>query len=113
MVKAAPKSEKPPKKPKQADTGDVSVYAKEYWTGDSRDGALVNGDGYHFYRMIEGGLIKEAFEYYETDDGLEVVSPLPEMLGVHWVKDLGFDENEALEVITAGEFERVKELAGG
>ena len=26
-------------------------YAREYWTGDSRDGQLVNGDGYHYFRL--------------------------------------------------------------
>lgn len=100
------KLERPQKKEPAAD----SVYAKEYWNGDSRDGVLVNGDGYHFYRMEDGGLIKEAVEYYETDEGVEVASPLPEMIGVHWVKDLGFDEGEALEPITQSEFDRIKEL---
>ena len=36
------------------------IYTKEYWTGDSRDGAVVNGDGYHYYRMSDKGLIVEA-----------------------------------------------------
>ena len=45
------------------------MYAKEYWTGDSRDGCLVNGDGYHYFRMTKDGRILEAYEYYETEDG--------------------------------------------
>ena len=35
----------------------ATMFTKEYWTGDSRDGAIVNGDGYHYYRMSEGGFI--------------------------------------------------------
>ena len=38
------------------------LFAKEYWTGDSRDGTLVNGDGYHYYRMQLDGLILEALK---------------------------------------------------
>lgn len=86
------------------------VYAKEYWTGDSRDGAIVNGDGYHYYRMAPDGLILEAYEFYETDDGLEVALPLPEMINISWKDDLGFDDLEALDVIKESEFSRVKDL---
>ena len=86
------------------------VFAKEYWTGDSRDGAVVNGDGYHYYRMSRSGLIFEAYEFYETDDGIEVVSPLPEMQNIGWIKDLGFEDMEALDVIDENEFRRVREL---
>lgn len=85
-------------------------FAKEYWTGDSRDGRVVNGDGYHYYRMTDGGLIVEAYEFYETEDGLEVVSPLPEMQNVHWMEDLGFDDWEALDIIEEFEFVRIKDL---
>jgi hypothetical protein len=86
------------------------MYAREYWTGDSRDGALVNGDGYHYYKMEGEGMILEAYEFYETDDGTEVVSPLPEMQNVSWKKDLGFDNFEALDMIDESEFERVRAL---
>lgn len=89
------------------------IYAREYWTGDSRDGAVVNGDGYHYYRMSQQGLIVEAYEFYETDDGLEVASPLPEMQNVDWVKDLGFDDMDALDVIDEGEFSRIRDLTRG
>lgn len=92
------------------ESADTFVYAKEYWTGDSRDGALVNGDGYHYYRMSPAGLIFEAYEVYETDDGKEVASPLPEMLNVDWREDLGFDDLEALDLIQEDEFLRVREL---
>ena len=87
-----------------------TMYAKEYWTGDSRDGRVVNGDGYHYYRMADEGLILEAYEFYETEDGLEVVSPLPEMHNVGWKKDLGFEDWEALDIIEEREFERIREL---
>ncbi len=86
------------------------MFAKEYWTGDSRDGAVVNGDGYHYYRMSPDGRILEAYEFYETDDGVEVVSPLPEMQNIDWIKDLGFEDMEALDVIDENEFTRVREL---
>jgi hypothetical protein len=87
------------------------VFAKEYWTGDSRDGAVVNGDGYHFYRMTSLGEILDAYEFYETDDGRECVAPLPEMIGVHWQNDLGFEDFEALDFIKEYEFDRIKEIS--
>jgi hypothetical protein len=85
------------------------MFAKEYWTGDSRDGRLVNGDGYHYYQLTRDGKILEAFEYYEREDGTSVVSPLPEMRNVHWIEDLGFDDLEVLDVIPESEFQQVKE----
>ncbi len=85
-------------------------YAREYWTGDSRDGRLVNGDGYHYYRFSGSGLIIEAYEYYEHDDGTEVVSPLPEMQNVDWYKDLGFEDLDALDLITEADFSRIKSI---
>jgi hypothetical protein len=86
------------------------IFTKEYWTGDSRDGAIVNGDGYHYYRMSNGGKIVEAYEFYETDDGIEVVSPLPEMQNVDWKQDLGFEDMDALDTIEETEFDRIREL---
>jgi len=86
------------------------VYYKEYWTGDSRDGALVNGDGWHYYRMSASGFIFEAYESYETEDGREVVAPLPEMQNVDWKVDLGFEDLEALDAIPEDEFLRVRDL---
>lgn len=87
------------------------TFTREYWTGDSRDGILVNGDGYHFYRMTKAGQILEAYEYYETEDGREFVSPLPEMLHVHWIDDLGFEDFEALDMIKEYDFQRIKEIS--
>lgn len=86
------------------------IYTREYWTGDSRDGGLVNGDGYHFFRMGEKGLIVEAYEMYESDEGEEVVTPLPEMHNVSWIEDLGFEDLEALDQIKEIEFHRIKDL---
>ena len=85
-------------------------FAREYWSGDSRDGCVTNGDGYHYYRMTDDGAIQEAYEAYEKDDGTEVVSPLPEMLNVHWKTDLGFDDWDALEMISEDEFDRVRSM---
>ena len=87
------------------------MFVREYWTGDSRDGAVVNGDGYHYYRIADQALIVEAYEFYETDDGLEVASPLPEMQNVDWLKDLGFEDMDALDPIDQQEFERIKTLS--
>ncbi len=86
------------------------IYTKEYWSGDSRDGVMVNGDGYHFFKMQAAGLILEAYEVYETDEGDEIVAPLPEMHNINWIKDLGFDDLEELDPITESEFERIKEM---
>ena len=90
------------------------IFAREYWTGDSRDGAVVNGDGWHYYRLARDGKIVEAYEFYETEDGVEVASPLPEMLNVNWVEDLGFEDlADALDVIGELEFDRIRELTQG
>ncbi len=86
------------------------IYAREYWTGDSRDGRLVNGDGYHYYRMSANGMIEEAYEYYELDDGTAVVSPLPEMGRINWYEDLGYEDLEVLDMIDEPEFQRVRDL---
>jgi hypothetical protein len=86
------------------------LFAKEYWTGDSRDGSLVNGDGCHYFRMQAEGMILEAFELYESDEGDEVVTPMPEMKNIGWILDLGFDDLEALEMIEEREFKRIKRL---
>ena len=86
------------------------IFTKEYWTGDSRDGAVVNGDGYHYYKMSKAGDIVEAYEFYETDDGVEVASPLPEMQNVNWMQDLGFEDMETLDFIDESEFNRVREM---
>ena len=113
---STPAIKKPPvvslPKRKAVDDSEV-MFAKEYWTGDSRDGCLVNGDGYHYYRMTKDGRILEAYEYYETVDGREFVSPLPEMLNVHWINDLGFEDFEALDIIKEDDFTHVKDIISG
>ena len=63
--------------------------------------------------MSRNGLIIEAYEFYETDDGVEVASPLPEMQNVDWVKDLGFEDMDALDVIDENEFSRIRDLTKG
>ncbi len=84
-------------------------FAREYWTGDSRDGKCENSDGYHYYRMTPAGLIVEAYEVYEKDDGTQVVSPLPEMQNVDWIKDLGFEDFDALDAVTERDFLSIRE----
>lgn len=85
------------------------VFAKEYWTGDSRDGHVVNGDGYHYYEITKHGKILDAYECYEKEDGTMVVSPLPEMLNIDWIKDLGFEDLEVLDFIEESEYDYIKE----
>ena len=94
-------------------TQEKLAHYREYWSGDSRDGALVDGDGYHYFAMTSGGDIVKAYEYYETDDGIEVASALPEMLKVNWFKDLGFDDLETLDAVAETEFDYIEELASG
>ena len=110
-LKAVTAEDKGPSKLRAPVAPGDETYAKEYWTGDSRDGVLVNGDGYHYYRMTKAGQILEAYEYYETDDGREFVSPLPEMLNVHWIEDLGFEDFEALDMIKEFDFQRIKDVS--
>jgi len=69
---------------------------------------MENGDGYHYYRMTPNGLIFEAYEVYEREDGSQVVSPLPEMQNVDWINDLGFEDFEALDAITERDFEDIR-----
>ncbi len=85
-------------------------FCREFWNGDSKDGQFTNGDGYHYYLMKRGGIIAEAFEYYETDDGEEHVIALPELVGINWFEYFGFDDDELLEEVTEQEFIAVKEI---
>ena len=86
------------------------MFKKEFWSGDSRDGKCVNGEGYHYFKMTEDGLILEAMELYDSDDGEEVVSNVPEMNKVHWIKDLGFHDMDTLDALDESEFRRAKEI---
>jgi hypothetical protein len=86
------------------------IFVREYWSGDSRDGSIVNGDGYHFFKMSSPSLILEAFELYETDDGTEVVTRLPEMENIDWVTDLGFANLDDLDVISERDYQKIKDL---
>lgn len=95
------------------DAQEELLFAREYWTGASRDGVVEDGDGYHYYRMTKSGKILEAYECYELDDGRECAAPLPEMLNVHWINDLGFEDFEALDMIKEGDFSRIKDIASG
>ena len=89
---------------------DQFIYAREIWHGESRDGVLEDGTGYHYFKMKNSKLIVEAFEYYEADDGQEVSSPLPEMRNIDWIDDLGFEDLETLEIITEDHYNDIKEL---
>ena len=86
------------------------IFKKEFWSGDSRDGKFQNGEGFHYFKMTEDGLILEALEVYDSEEGVEVVSNVPEMSKVHWIKDLGFHDFDTLDGLEKSEFERVKEI---
>lgn len=86
------------------------IYRREFWSGDSRDGKNQNGEGYHYFKMTEDGLIVEAIEIYDAEDGEEVVSNVPEMNKVHWIKDLGFKDFDTLDDLEKNEFERAREI---
>ncbi len=85
-------------------------YCREFWSGDSRDGQYSNGDGYHYFEMKGDGFIQKAFEYYETDDGEERVTEVPELIGINWFKFFGFEDEELLEKIPEHEFTYVEQL---
>ncbi len=85
-------------------------YFKEYWSGDSRDGQLVSGEGFHYFRIEKDGLISEAFEGYETDEGDLVVSLVPEMFKKNWFSDFGYENLDILEGISEKEFSEIKSL---
>lgn len=87
------------------------LFKREYWSGDSRDGMIINGDGYHFFSMDQRGTIIEAYELYETEEGDEIATPLPEMHNVNWMKDLGFKNFEILDSIDEKEFIRIKAIS--
>lgn len=87
-------------------------HAREYWSGDSRDGQYANGDGYHYFELKGSGLVLRAFEYYETDDGEEHATELAELVGINWFSFFGFEESdELLETVPEHEFAYVAELA--
>jgi hypothetical protein len=83
------------------------TFAREIWHGDSRDGALEDDSGFHYFKM-NAQLIVEAYEYYQLDDGTEVVSPLPEMRNIDWIEDLGFEDFSTLEMIDEDHFSHIK-----
>ncbi|KAB8030827.1 hypothetical protein [Fluviispira multicolorata] len=89
--------------------GDI-WYCREYWSGDSRDGQYVNGDGYHYFEMLGDGFVQKAFEYYETDDGEEKVTPTPELVGINWFEFFGFEDEELLEEVPEHEFIYIEQL---
>lgn len=85
-------------------------YCREYWSGDSRDGQFINGDGYHYFEMIGDGIVQKAYEYYENDEGEEKVTPTPELVGINWFEFFGFEDEELLEVVKEHEFYHIEQL---
>lgn len=87
------------------------LYFIEQWSGNSRDGKAQDVDGFHFLKMTPEGDILEAYEAYETEDGVNVVTKVPEMCGVNWLKDLGYQDFDDLESIREEDFEVVFQAA--
>ena len=90
---------------------DAIWYCREYWSGDSRDGQYTNGDGYHYFEMKGQGNIVRAYEYYETDEGEEQATVLPELVGINWFSFFGFEDEELLEPVAEHEFHYVEQMA--
>lgn len=97
-------------KPRPVRRPDEIWHCREYWSGDSRDGQFTNGDGYHYFEMKGSGLIIKALEYYETDDGEERSTEVPELIGINWFEFFGFDDDELLENVPEHEFAYVEGL---
>jgi hypothetical protein len=89
---------------------DETWFCREYWSGDSRDGQYINGDGYHYFQMKGPGLIEKALEYYETDDGEEKATEASELIGINWFDFFGFEDEELLETVPEFEFMHILEL---
>lgn len=87
------------------------LYYVENWSGNSRDGKAKDIDGYHYLKMDEAGKILEAYEFYETLEGEKIVTTVPEMAGVSWLKDLGYQDFDDLDAVTEDDFEVVCEAA--
>jgi hypothetical protein len=86
------------------------VYCKEGWFGNSRDGLLVGGEGYNYFEMTPQGDVLRAYEYYETDEGEERVCEVPDLIGVNWFNYFGFEDDEVLDIVNAGEFLWVEDI---
>jgi len=98
--------------PKKASAeSETILFVREYWTGNSRDGGVIEGEGYLYYRMAESGKLIEAYESYEDHNHTEIAGPCPSMENINWFNDLGYKDLELLETIDESEFERIKELA--
>lgn len=86
-------------------------YCRELWTGDSRDGHFTNGDGYHYFQMQGHGEILKAYEFYETDEGEERVTELPDLVGINWFNFFGYEDDELLEVVPEHVFTLIENQA--
>ena len=76
----------------------------------NRDGQYANGDGYHYFEMKGQGLIIKAIEFYETDDGEEHTTEVPELVGLNWFGFFGFEDDEILEAVSPHEFSYIESL---
>lgn len=89
---------------------DTTWHCREPWFGDSRDGQLINGEGYHYFQMKGDGHIEKAIEWYESDDGEEHTSDVPELVGLNWYEFFGYDDDEILETVPSHEFSYIENL---
>ena len=85
-------------------------HCREFWNGDSKDGQYLNGEGYHYFEMKGQGNIQKAFEYYETDEGEEKVTPIPELIGINWFQFFGFEDDELLEKVSENYFYSIENM---
>ncbi len=89
----------------------VTWHCREPWFGDSRDGQLINGEGYHYFQMKGDGVIEKAVEWYESDDGEEHSTEVPELIGLNWYEFFGYDDDEILETVPPHEFSYIEQLS--
>jgi hypothetical protein len=88
----------------------ITWHCREPWFGDSRDGQLVNGEGYHYFQMKGDGVIEKAVEWYESDDGEEHATEIPELVGLNWYEFFGYEDDEILETVPPHEFSYIETL---
>ncbi len=86
-------------------------HCREPWFGDSRDGQFVNGEGYHYFQMKGEGVIEKALEWYESDDGEEHATEIPELIGLNWFEFFGYEDDEILENVPPHEFSYIENMA--
>ena len=100
-----------PNKKSRYDRGKLEVwFCREFWSGNSRDGLHLNGEGYYYFKMLGDGKILKSYEYYETDEDEENSIEASELIGVNWFAYFCYHDDELLEFVTEHEFNYIESL---